>query len=280
MKGHPLACSAMKLPVSSAPSIPACSFFRRRPLWAPWLAPGLCLLLCQCACPPKRDRESKASPTQAGIKSPAAPRSAALARWARVTPRLAAVAQRDKNERLIDWRFTVMDADGRNAHSWPDGRVEVTEGMLSFVRTDGELAAVLGHEMAHVVLRHGRTRAAASWAAVLGGVALAVLAHEQGGSSGWESAAMGGGAVFSISLTGLKNWHRSQELAADAASVPLLVKAGYPARSAADFWELYAQARQAEGRTGGGWWKSHPPDVDRVARLRALAEKYETSQPS
>lgn len=273
----------MKPSVSPAPSTPARGFFRRRRLWAPWLAAALCLPLCQCAGPPKQDREFKASTAQGGIQSPAAvPPSAALARWARVTPRLAAAAPHDENERPIDWRFSVMDADGRNARSWPDGRVEVTGGMLSFVRTDGELAAVLGHEMAHVVLRHGRTRAAASWAVVLGGAALAVLAHQEGGAGGWESAAMGGGAVFAISLTGLKNWHRSQELAADAASVPLLVKAGYPARSAADFWELYAQARRAEGRTGGGWWKSHPPDADRVARLRALAGKYEstTSQPS
>ncbi|MES2708204.1 MAG: M48 family metalloprotease [Verrucomicrobiota bacterium] len=232
----------------------------RRP--ASWLALILCLPLCQCA----------ARPLPAEKKTPLP--ASAMARWQRVTPRLAAAVPRDRNDRPIDWKFIVVPAKGRNARSLPSGRVEVTEGMLTFVRTDGELAAVLAHEMSHVTLRHGIARSMASWGVILGGAALAVLAHHHGGSGGWEAAGMGTAAVFTVSLTGLTAYQRSQEFAADTESVALLLRAGYPARSAADFWELYTGGRRAEGRTGGGWWKSHPSDAERVQRLRALAGKH------
>lgn len=238
--------------------------------WPVWL---FCLVLCQCAARPPIAEKAPA----VSVPGPA------RARWDRVTPRLAAAVPRDKNDHPILWKFSLVPAHGRNAQSWPNGRVEVTEGMLTFVRTDGELAAVLAHEMSHVVLRHGTARSLASWAVVLGGAGLAVLAHQHGGASGWEAAGLGTGAVFTVSLTALTAltaYHRAQESAADAMSVSLLTRAGYPAHSAADFWELYTAGRKAEGRNGGGWWKSHPPDAERVRRLRELAEKQDSSQPS
>lgn len=241
--------------------------------FSPWLAScvtaTLCLTLC-CQCVSQPAASAQAKPLSPATK----------ARWSRVTPRLAAAVPDDRNGKAIHWNFSVAPAHGRNARSWPDGRVEITEGMLTFVRNDNELAAVLTHEMSHVVLRHGNRRSLAAWAVVLGGAGLAVLAHNHGAADGWTSAAAGTGAVLTISLTGLTAYQRAQEFEADAKSVTLLTRAGYPAHSAADFWEHYTANRKAAGRTGAGWWKTHPPDAGRVRRLRELADRHDASQPS
>lgn len=218
------------------------------------------LLFCQCAF----------HPPQAGAKLKPLPVSE-RERLDRVAPRLAKALPNIRHGRKIPWTFTVIPASGRNARSRPDGRVEVTRGLLSFVRTDGELAAVLAHEMSHVTLGHGRARAAAAWGVLLGGAALAVLANNNDIAGGWASAGIGTGAVFTISLTGVTAFHRAQEFEADAASIAVLRRAGYPDGSAADFWEHYESGRAAEGRSGGGWWSSHPPDAERIRRLREAA---------
>ena len=56
--------------------------------------------------------------------------------------------------REIPYRFKVVDSPSVNAFAVPGGRVYVTTGMLSFVKSEAELAAVLGHEISHVDLRH------------------------------------------------------------------------------------------------------------------------------
>jgi predicted Zn-dependent protease len=56
--------------------------------------------------------------------------------------------------RAIEYEFHVLDSEGVNAYSLPGGKIYVTRGMLQVVETEAELAAILGHEMAHVDLGH------------------------------------------------------------------------------------------------------------------------------
>ena len=116
-----------------------------RQLHLPVLLTGLGLL-CQCATPPP-----------AATSHPPAVRPAATARWDRVTKNLIVAVPVDDQGQAVAWRFSIRDATGMNALSWPDGRLEVNAGILPFVKSDAELAAVLTHEMAHVFHRHHRT---------------------------------------------------------------------------------------------------------------------------
>lgn len=229
------------------------------PLIRFFIAAALMGALCQCTTPISR-KEEAAAPIPV----------AAAARWDRVATRLAANVRTDSGDRPVAWKFSVRQTPGLNARSWPDGRIEVTSGILTFVKTDAELAAVAAHEMAHVYCRHGRERAMESWTVLLGGAALgAVLAHQDGDSG--KAIGLAAGAVLTVSSTALAARQRDQEFEADRVSLDLLRRAGYPAPASAAFWERYAAHRASHGLGHGGWWKSHPPDAVRLRRLREMA---------
>jgi metalloendopeptidase OMA1, mitochondrial len=212
----------------------------------------LCALLCQCATPAPRS-----SP-------PAGPS------LQRVSTRLAAAVPIDRQDHPIRWSFAVRETSGINARSWPDGRIELTSGALAFVKNDAELAAVAAHEMAHVYCRHGRQRALETWAVLLGGAALATILTTQDIDS---ATALGtaSAAVLTLSLTTLNARRHQQEYEADQVSLDLLRRAGYPPQAAVRFWERYAALRAKAGLGSKKWWKAHPPDADRLQRLRHLA---------
>lgn len=219
--------------------------------------PAVLGLLCQCAAP----QGPSDIPPPAPLES---------ARWKHVTATLAAAVPTDDRDEMVAWRFSIRKAAGVNARSWPDGRVEVTSGTLTFVTNEAELAAVTAHEMAHVFSRHGRQRAMESWAVILGGAVLGTVIAAQEGDTG-TALSVASGAVLTVSLTTLTARQREQEYEADRISLDLLRRAGYPLQAAVDFWERYATQRARHSLGAGGWWKAHPPDAERVRRLRELA---------
>ena len=185
-------------------------------------------LLCQCATPATLAKSSTATPSQ-------------LLTYSRVTQRLAAAVPTDITCRPISWKFSVRPSPNINAASWPSGRVEVTTGLLTFVKNEPELAAVLAHEMAHIYARHGPQRVAHTVA-----------------------------ALFTLTLTTLPAFARQQEFHADRLSLDLLRRAAYPLQSALQFWQRYAAHRASLGLGQAHWWKAHPPDAERLRRFQQL----------
>jgi predicted Zn-dependent protease len=187
-----------------------------------------------------------------------------------VTSRLARAVPQDQEGHPVKWQFSVQEAVGTNARSWPDGRIEVTAGTLIFVHGEAELAAVIAHEMAHVYCRHGWQRSLESWAVVLAGGALGAVLAAQGNDA---STALGSasGAILTISLTALTARQRDQEYEADRVSLDLMRRAGYSPEAAVRFWQRYTTARTRLGLGKAHWWKSHPPDTLRVLRLQEAA---------
>ena len=229
-----------------------------RQLHVPALLTGLSLL-CQCATPP------------CATDHPPTPGAPSPTRWDRVTKILAAAVPVDDRGQTVAWRFSIREGPGINAVSWPDGRVEVNGGILPFVKSDAELAAVLTHEMAHVFHRHHRIQIIESWTAMLAGAAVGViLTHQENDTL--TAVAGASGAVLTVNLTALAARRRTREFEADATSLGLLRRAAYPPQAAVEFWDRYAQARAAAGYLNGRWWQSHPPDAERVRRLQQLAD--------
>ena len=216
------------------------------------------VLLCQCAGPP---RPSGPEPLPGA--------GAHAARWTRVTAKLARAAPSDDRGKMVTWQFSLRDARGVNARSWPDGRVEVNCGTLPFVLNDGELAAVVAHEMAHVTGGHHRRQIAESWGNLVTGAALAVVASRQGRETG-SAAALAAGSVLTVNLTALAARRRARETEADRISLGMMRLAGYPPQAAVDFWERYSATRLAHGHSSGHWWQSHPADSERIRRLRLM----------
>lgn len=161
------------------------------------------------------------------------------------------------------WEVLVFEDPTPNAFALPGGKIGVHTGMLDVAVTSGQLAAVLGHEVAHVLLRHGNERMSqsilAESAITVGSVAAGAAAPE------YERMIVGGlgvGAQFGVLLP----FSRKHESEADEVGQIFMAQAGFYPVEAIILWQSMAEA----GGGGSPEWKStHPADETRIARLQA-----------
>ena len=175
------------------------------------------------------------------------------------------------SERIIDaaglrgrynWQTVVVNSTLANAFVLPNGKIVIFTGLLPVAKTDAGLAAVLGHEVAHVIARHQAERMSqvllAQIALAAADIALAASNPKYGPAIG---AAVGLGAVYGVLLP----FSRAHESEADRIGLILMAKAGYDPAEAAGFWERM----QATG--GSGRWEllsTHPSHATRVTQIR------------
>jgi metalloendopeptidase OMA1, mitochondrial len=173
----------------------------------------------------------------------------------RVGERIARAA--DKPEYRWDFRM-INDPEMINAFCVPGGKVAVYTGIFPVARDEAGLAVIMGHEVAHAVLRHSGERM--SQAGILGtGMALA-------GASGINPQilqALGVGASVGLFLP----FSRSQESEADRVGLILMAKAGYDPRVALEVWER--MARNEKGAPPP-FLSTHPGYDTRVQQLRTF----------
>jgi predicted Zn-dependent protease len=186
----------------------------------------------------------------------------ANARLQSVGPKIAKAANRPNDA----WEFVVFDSQEKNAWVLPGGKVGFYKGLMDFCDNDDMVAAVLGHEVGHVVARHAALRAGQQTAtnlAIQGGGALlgsqVKLSSEQ---LNLAMAAAGAGAQVGIFLP----FSRDNELEADKLGVDYMHTAGYDVKQSIKLWEKMgaasAGARQSE------WMSTHPNPETRVQQLK------------
>ena len=160
------------------------------------------------------------------------------------------------------WEFEVFADSSANAFALPGGKVGINTGLLSVAKTDGQLAAALAHEMAHVTSNHAQSRIQNQQGIQLGSVLLgSVLGGEQGGDRYSQMAEQGGQLLFGLPFS------RAQELAADQVGTIFMARAGYDPNEAVALWENMA----ARGGGGGAEFLStHPLSSTRIAQLKAF----------
>ncbi|MEM5516994.1 M48 family metallopeptidase [Henriciella sp. AS95] len=167
------------------------------------------------------------------------------------------------------WDVQVFDSDQVNAFVMPGNRVGVYTGLLNIVENDDQLAAVLGHEVAHAIYRHANQRAtraaAASTAVQLGGAVLA------GGSNGAVSAdqvsALGSVAA---NLGVVLPYSRNAELEADLRGVDYMHGAGYDADAAVRLWEVM---EASGGQRTADFLSTHPNPQYRREQIRKYIQQ-------
>ena len=163
----------------------------------------------------------------------------------------------------LDWDFAVFDSPEANAFVLPNGKVAVFRGLLASVRSDDELAAVMGHEAGHIVVRHAAERVSQQLAIEAGvGLAQLLLSDRAGEHADEVAAALGMGAVYGVILP----YSRKHELEADAVGVGLMRAAGHDPQAALSFWER--RIAEAQGRDPPEFLSTHPADRTRLAALR------------
>lgn len=173
------------------------------------------------------------------------------------------------------WEFVVFVSDELNAFALPGGKVGIYTGLMDFVDNDAELAAVIGHEIAHVVLRHGGERMSNKMLAGLAGAA--VVVGSEGRRDGDWARVIGGLAITGTVLA----YSREHESEADRVGARYAARAGYDPRAAVDFWrKMLAQSGQKPAFAR--YFSTHPLGQDRIAALQGwmpeLLPLYETGR--
>jgi predicted Zn-dependent protease len=125
------------------------------------------------------------------------------------------------------YRFTVLDSPVINAFALPGGYIYITRGLMAYLNSEAELAAVLGHEIGHVTARHGVRQQSAAQAANLGYTLGAILLPQLRNRSSQQLFNVLGGALLS-------GYGREHELEADALGAEYLARTGYDSRAMID----------------------------------------------
>jgi predicted Zn-dependent protease len=168
------------------------------------------------------------------------------------------------------YQARLVDASDINAFALPGGYMYVNRGLLQAVRSEAELAGVLGHEMAHVAMRHGTQQASKAYAAKAGLGIVGRLLGREGERDRQVVETIGG---FGLNAVFLK-FGRDAENQADRVGTRMMAEAGYDAREVAHFFELLQSQRQRNPNAVEKFLSSHPSPGDRVARVRAEANRY------
>ena len=184
------------------------------------------------------------------------------ARIQRIGKRIAASVGRDLPN--AQWEFVVFDSPTLNAFALPGGKVGVYTGLIKLAGdSDDEIAAVIGHEVAHVSSRHGAERQSQAMLIGVGGAALGIGANNDKNRDYYLLA-------YGVATTlGSLAYSRDHETEADVVGLRFAARAGYDPRAAASFWKKMA-AQETGGRPPK-WLSTHPPSAERIANLQRLA---------
>lgn len=161
-------------------------------------------------------------------------------------------------EDQYDWDYAVFDNEQANAFALPGGKIGVNTGLIDLASSDDEIAAVVGHEVAHVTSRHSAERVSQSMLSEIG------MSIAQMGLGGGDAAAavLGAGVQYGVLLP----YSRRHEYEADRLGLRYAAAAGYDPRAALTFWQSMAEQKQ-QGEPVE-FLSTHPADANRIAALQ------------
>ena len=164
----------------------------------------------------------------------------------------------------LDWNFIVLDTDGVNAFAVPGGIIHVTRGLLGLLKSEAELAGVLGHELTHVTEKH----------------AIAFLKQSKAISITTDAAGGGGAKEYLIAKASERLGHffldnefkRQDEDQSDETGIRLANKVGYAPSGLAEGLKRI-QARNSDRVEKNGLFASHSVIKDRISNAEKLIAK-------
>jgi predicted Zn-dependent protease len=163
------------------------------------------------------------------------------------------------------WEYNLVEDKAVNAWCMPGGKIVVYTGLLPITQNEAALAAVMGHEIAHAVLYHGRERVSQGLAQQGLGAALSVaLANKPAATQNLILTAYGVGSQVGVLLP----FSRKQELEADHYGLIWMSMAGYNPREAIALWDRMEAA--SKGQKPPEFLSTHPSEGTRKEQL----EKY------
>ncbi|MCB5227128.1 M48 family metallopeptidase [Alishewanella sp. 16-MA] len=162
------------------------------------------------------------------------------------------------------WEIVVFDSEQVNAFALPGGKIGVYTGLLKVAETPAQLAAVVGHEIAHVMAGHSNERLSTNQFLQM------ALALGDAGSKAYGvqyqqelMAALGVGAQLGVALP----FSRAHETESDIIGLELMAKAGFDPSEAVNLWRNMAKA---SGPAGPQFLSSHPVPETRITTLQDM----------
>lgn len=184
--------------------------------------------------------------------------------------KLAAVA-----DRKLPYEFVVLNNPVPNAWALPGGKIAVNAGLLTELKSESELAAVLGHEIVHAAARHGAKAQERGTLLQVGLAAAQIGAAISDVDSNIANLALQGAGVGAQLVQ--QKYGREQELESDEYGMKYMKLAGYDPQGAVSLQETFVRLSEQQGGKAQSWieglFASHPPSEERVAKNRVSAEK-------
>lgn len=173
----------------------------------------------------------------------------------------------------LQWQFAVVNTDVVNAFALPGGFVYVNRGVLERASNESEVAAVLAHEIEHVVERHSVKQMEQAQGANVGvGLACALtgVCNNQAAAAAIQ---IGGTAVFA-------KFSRTDEQQADEGGFRNMINAGInPTGMLTFFNKLLAEEQQSGGNSAvSSWFSDHPGTQDRIADVQRMLSQVPQSE--
>jgi predicted Zn-dependent protease len=162
------------------------------------------------------------------------------------------------------WELVVFEDEAVNAFALPGRKIGVYTGLLNVAENQHQLAAVIGHEIAHVLANHGNERVSQQVLLSAGlDLAQLVFANPQSQTAQLALGALGLGAQFGI----LMPFSRKHESEADEMGLEIMARAGFDPQQAVDLWVNMGQA--SGGKSVAEFLSTHPSHETRIRDLQA-----------
>ena len=186
----------------------------------------------------------------------------------KVGQRLAAVS-----DRKLPYEFKVINSGVPNAWALPGGKIAINRGLLTKMKSESELAAVLGHEIVHSAAKHG-AKGMTRGVLLQGGLLAATVASS--GKKYSDLAQMGASVGAQLINT---RYGRDAERESDRYGIEYMARAGYDPQGAVDLQATFLELSKDSTRGKdfiSGLFASHPPSEERLATNKAIVARMNT----
>lgn len=250
------------------------------------IAVASCLVVQGCGgtafvLPPVSDREALLAAQQidANPTLPQFPRGNAYYRETigrlgrQLTERVASICARAETD---ECRFTFhyVDDDEANAYTDEAGDIYLHRGILDYLESDEEIAAVMAHEMSHQIAGHvEESRRSVMLGALIGGLLMGGAAAAAGADQDGANAAAGIGVNYGGRI-GLLSFSKEQEREADLLAAYVLARAGFDLQRAGRTFEVLAKLNDY---TLSSWRNTHPSGAERIVAWRKAVAEVDAS---
>lgn len=227
------------------------------------------------------DAEINAEAEKAYAEVKAKSKISTNAKWTAMVQRVSDRIAKASGE-PFKWEVILIENPEPNAWCMPGGKMAVYTGIMPILETEGALAAVMGHEVAHATQRHGREGYARAVRGNFIGLGIAAVAIGVGQffckSQTCKIATALGGAAGGLAVAFFdRKFSREDETESDKVGQIFMAKAGYDPAEASRVWERMAKAG---GKGGPEWMSTHPANSRRRENLKAWLPEANTAYQS